>query len=326
MVGYMADIWYFETSAINHMLDGRDTKDALATRILQLNKGRDWRISPTCLWEILTTQNEQKKEQILGFSQNLFSRDILPSVSEIIVGFVRQGMPIYEPMRTLTSRGLLAETWRDLVDDRSKTFVYDKEELRYRIKMIQELTKKAHGITRGNNKVLSGLDDVAGLDAMLNSMVNQLPFVMDGEPLTIEDRYTYKLSIFFIMHLFCAELEMENHPIQEYWREIGIDSTQDRIVYVIKHLTGLVHRGPFVLMALMAKAQSTSKGKYPRGVWFDCMHSVYLSYVDAFFTTDAHFTSLRNDVPHPVLAQRLQRADQIPWQTVEIDIAENLRI
>ncbi len=308
------------------MLEGRDTRDALATRILQQNKGRDWRISPACLWEILTTKNDQRKEQLLAFSQNLFSREILPSVSELIVEFVEQGMPLQGPIRSLTSQGMLAKTWRDIVDDRSRTFVYDKTEIRHRIKSIQNLTKVAHGITRNSSSVLPGMDDVAGMDAMLNSMVNQLPFVLAGEPLTNDDRHTYKLSIFFILHLFCSELEIENHPIQNYWGKVGIDSIEDRIVYVIEHLTGLVHRGPFLMMALMSKAQSNSNGKYSRGVWFDCMHSVYLSYVSAFFTTDAHFNSLQKDVPHPVLTKRLIRADQVSWDRVEIDIASNLKI
>lgn len=56
------EIWYLETSAVNFFMENRTVDDALATKQLQLNKGRDWRMSPVTLWEILMTSDEVLRE------------------------------------------------------------------------------------------------------------------------------------------------------------------------------------------------------------------------------------------------------------------------
>jgi hypothetical protein len=82
------EIWYFETSAVNAFMEGRSVEDALATRQLQLTKGRDWCLSPVTLWEILMTSDEVRREQILYFCQHLFSQDLLPSPPELDISII----------------------------------------------------------------------------------------------------------------------------------------------------------------------------------------------------------------------------------------------
>ena len=37
------EIWYFETSAVNELMKTLSVEDAIATKNLQLQKGREWR-------------------------------------------------------------------------------------------------------------------------------------------------------------------------------------------------------------------------------------------------------------------------------------------
>jgi len=45
--------------------------------------------------------------------------------------------------------------------------------------------------------------------------------------------------------------------------------------------------------------QAQLRSEFSRGLWFERLHSVYLSYVELFLTSDAHFSALREDLSHP---------------------------
>lgn len=303
------EIWYFETSAVNFFMDGRSVESALATKQLQLNKGRDWRISPVTLWEILMTSDERRREEIIYFCQHLFGRELLPSPSELIVSYIEQGMPMVEKPRKLISESNIANVWRDLVDDRDRTFILDHEDLRRRAKLIQSFTKEIHNLIKFGDLILSADKSYAGFDASLSSMVKEIPFIKEGEPTTDELRLQYKVSLYYILTILCAEAELENGPIKKFWENLGIHSTLDRAWYVIKELSTLIHRGPFIVMSCMTISQA--KGKYPRGVWFDSLHSMYVTYADKIFTSDGHFQGLRDVIPAPTLRERIHHMDEV---------------
>lgn len=285
----------------------------LATKQLQLNKGRDWRISPVTIWEILMTSNDERREQIIGFCQHLFSRELLPSPGELIIPWIRQGMPKLESERTLISNTPLAETWRSLVDNRNKTFIYDKDELKGRVKMIQGLGRDLHKILKNEEVCLGSDNPIANHDASISSLLEEVPFIKNGEKVSDEAKRAYKISIFYIMIILCAEGDVDNKSIKEYWSNIGIENTLERIHYVIHELPTLVHRGPFITMAYMTLAQS-EKG-FSRGLWYDCLHSLYLPYVDHIFTSDGHFQGLREILPEPFISNKIKLMSELEWTT-----------
>lgn len=303
------EIWYFETSAVNGFMKGHSVEDASATKHLQLNKGRDWRLSPVTLWEILMTSDEVRREEIIYFCQHLFSREILPSPSELIIPYIQQGMPKIESSRELISNSAIADVWRDLVDNKNKTFVLDQDDLTQRIRFIQSFTKNIHQLIKKGDLIIGSDQSFVGTDVSLSNLVNELPFIKSGKPTTSEQIRAYKVSLYYILLILCAEFELENESIKSFWKGLGIDATLDRIFYVIKKLPTLVHRGPFIVMAYMTIAQAS--GKYSRGVWFDSLHSIYLTYVDKIFTSDGHFSGLRGIIPEPILQMKIYHMDEV---------------
>lgn len=297
------EIWYFETSAVYFFVNQLSIEDALATKHLQLNKGRDWRLSPATLYEILMTSDAGQREKIIYLCQHLFSRELMPSFAELIIPYIRQGMPKLESPRKLISASSIANTWRDLVDNKDKTFIFDHEQLKIRFKIVQTLTKNVHDLIKHDDLLVTADKSFVGLDVTLGSLVKELPFIKAGEPTSKEELLRYKVSLYFILIILCAELDFENEPITDFWSELGISSIKERVYYVLKELPALVHRGPFIMMAYMTGSQAS--GKYPRGVLLDSFHSVYMTYVDKILTTDGHFVGLGSIIPEPILRDRI---------------------
>lgn len=302
------EIWYFETSAVNFLMERLSVEDALATKQLQLNKGHDWRLSPVTLWEILLTSDEIRREKIIHFCQHLFGRELLPSPSELIIPYILQGMPQVEKPRELKSMSPIAEVWRELVENRNKTFIVDNDDLKRRVKIVQTHTKNIHELIKNGDRLIVSDKDFAGLDLTLSYLVNELPFIKSGEPTSKEQLLAYRVSLYYIILVLCAEADFENEFIKLFWDELGIKSTIDRIFYVLEELPTLVHRGPFMMMAYMTISQSS--GKYSRGVWFDSLHSTYMTYVDQILTSDGHFQGLRNVIPE-IFKQKIRHMDEV---------------
>ena len=303
------EIWYLETSAINELMKELSVEDALATKQLQLDRNREWRLSSVSLWEILMTTDEIRRERLIYFCQNLFSRELLPSPAELIIPFIKKGMPMVESQYRLVSRTAITDTWADLVDDRRKTFIYDQDDLKARVKTIQTQTKSIHQIIKNGDILINSEHQFSGLDFSLSNLVNELPFIKAGEPTSSDEKLSYKVALYYILIILCCEADLDGETVKKYWRDLGIDSTIDRIFYVIKELSVLVHRGSFIVMAMMTISQAT--GKYPRGVWFDSLHSIYIPYVDQFLTNDDHFVGLRKAVPEPILKRKIHHLKEL---------------
>ena len=88
-------IIYFDTSAVNWLFDNilKRPEDVVATKKLQIQKGRRWMISSVVLDEILGTKDLLRREKLIYFSQNLFDRELMPSPSEIIFNYVENKFP-----------------------------------------------------------------------------------------------------------------------------------------------------------------------------------------------------------------------------------------
>ena len=306
------EIWYFETSAVNSLMENKNL-GTLATKQLQLNKGRDWRISPVTIWEILMTSDDDRRDEIVDFCQHLFSRELLPSPGELIIPWIEQGMPRAEKHRELISKSHLAVTWREMVDDRNRHFIYDKDELKQRMKLVQSLGKDLYKILQNEDVILSSSNTIGSHDATISSLVEEIPFIKQGEPTNEEQKRAYKLSLFYIMFLLCAEADLDNSIIGDYWKKLGINGTLERIRYVVKELPMLVHRGPFITMAYMTLAQAEKE--FSRGLWYDCLHSLYLPYIDHIFTSDGHFRGLKGLLPEPLISKKIILMDDIEWES-----------
>ena len=288
---------YFETSALNYISKGRSFADAIATKGLQNFKGNRWYISSVTIWEILLKQDDSNREKIIHFAQHLFESDLLPSPEEIIVTYLKAGCPICENPYRFVSYTPMAEAWKDICSNKAKTLHFDKDELSKRVQIIRELSKHLHKLIRNQDFNIVNNSDCIITEIGLQSIISNLSFVRQEAELDNEEKSLYKISIFYILTILCAEISLDSETIRKFWKNVGIDSTYERLQYLLSNHEVLVHRGPFLEMALMTYYQT--KNKFSRGVLFDSFHAVYLPYIDYLFTTDNHFRKLRQGVEYP---------------------------
>ena len=289
--------------------------DAIATKAFQEVRGRKWVISPIAIWEILLTNDDERKEEIIYFSQHLFHNELMPSPEEMIIKYIEQGCPKVEKQRTLISEAAIAEIWRDLCKTPQKTFIYDRDDLKKKNKLIVDINNKLHKIIRNSDLTIDLGNDTLLHGVSLERMVNSLSWVKAGEHISQEDRKIYKLSIFYMLIMLCSEVGVDPLSTQKFWSKLGIDDTAERAYYLIKNYETLVHRGPIVQMAYMVYAQRNSK--YSRGLFWDSLHAFYLTYVDYMFSEDEHFQDLKNNISEHPNSLKIHKLSEVEWSFEE---------
>ena len=287
------------------------TADAIATRAFQEVRGRQWVISPVVISEILLTSKDDRREDLIYFSQHLFHRELLPSPEEFLVKYLEAGCPMLEKPRPLVSTSSIAETWRDLCDIPDKTFVFDKAHVKAKAIALAGLVRDLHRITRNRPINLEKYARDVSLDLTLEKMVSAMPSVKSGAWLSDERRTLHKIGIFFALILICAELGPDPLPVVQFWRRIGIHGTGERMMYLLRHHEEIVYRGPIAIMAYMTQIQCASK--YSRGAYWDSLHAMYLTYVTRFLAEDPHFIALQNAVEWHSNAFRIVRPSKMEW-------------
>ena len=260
--------------------------------------------------------DDLKKEKLIFFAQHLLDRELLPSPEEIITEYIDRGFPLKEKPRPLISKSQIAATWRDLVDVPQKTFIYDKGELKSRVALLKPFSKMIHQIMKGNDVPLMPSDLKSGIHATLEETLNALKFVKEKE-YDAEQRKLFKIAIFYMMLILCAEVGFENHFLRAFWNKIGINNTKLRISYALEHFEPLIYQGPLAAMATMAYCQS--KLNFSRGVFFDNLHSFYITYVDVFFTKDEHFKNLRSYLGSHQNANKIIHFDEVEFTSYKRD-------
>ncbi|MBU1207741.1 MAG: hypothetical protein KKH04_12550 [Proteobacteria bacterium] len=304
-------IHYFETSAINYAYSRLSINDASATKAFQELRGRKWMFSPVNIWEILLTGDDEQKEKIIHFCQYLFHEELLPSPEELLIAYIQRGCPEIEPAGKLQSSSRLAEIWRDLCANPVKTFIYNKEDLKRRVRIVARVSKDLSRLTKNADVLLSPYGTGIGTDITLEGIVNNLPRVKSGELIEIEKKKLYKIAIFYLMFVLCAELGLDPVPIKKFWRSLGIHKTRDRIKYALENLEMLVHRGPMAQMAYMTLVQTSVK--FSRGLFWDCLHSTYLTYVDYFWTEDEHFLAMKQRLSWYPNSYKIFKLSEAKW-------------
>lgn len=288
---------YLETSAVNYLADRFVYTDAIATKALQLTKGNIWYLSPVTLWEIMLTSDKERRERIIFYCQNLFHDRLLNSPSEFIVNYINAGCPLVEKRYDFHSKLSLSETWKDLVDDTRRTFDYDYKEFKKRMQGFQKLSKQIDKII--NRIVLD--TKVSDEELVIQNYINHYFSQIEKKIEIHDDNYkkVIKISILFMFYILSLALDMDNSAIENYWSKIGINEPFKRMDYLMQKYKGIVLRGPIYEMAIMAFHQLLIEGKTNRGLFMDCLHSIYITYLDIFLTNDEHFKTLKEREIHP---------------------------
>ncbi len=107
----------------------------------------------------------------------------------------------------------------------------------------------------------------------------------------------------------CYGITLDQQIIESYWNSIGISKPISRIEYLVENSISLFFRGPVANIAKMMVLQSN--GKYGRGVFFDSMHSAYITYSELYFTADDHFIKFKNEIADPNMLKIVHTKDMV---------------
>lgn len=303
---------YFETSAMNYFFDNHTIADAIATKAFQNMKGRGWYLSPVVLWEMLLTTSEDRRENLLYFSQHLYQEDLLPSPEEFIVKYIESGCPVVQERYPLVSEGIFSEPWRDICQVKEKTLYFEDKFLFEKTKIIRDVVKNLHYLFKFQSIDVSKNYEAASHQISIQEILNKFNLIPKEYKNMPEAINYYRLVVFYILIILCVGMSLDNHVIENFWSKIGVRNIEKRIEYIFESYPSLVLSGPFQPIALMTAYQS--KNKYSRGVYFDSLHAVYSVYTESVISADEHFRMYRENIFNQFkIRPNIIHIDEINW-------------
>lgn len=293
---------YFETSAINYLLDNYDDEHIIFIRdcIEAITKGKIC-LSPISMWEIACTGDEERKDSLIRTCQLFFDDFVLfPDPIRIMDHFISTGCQIAEPMEGFFDfEGKFEQVWREIAGDLEKTIVIDGDLRKLDKEVVKRISKLVENLIKNNFlKDEKQRDEYYGLACdWLAEVYHQLPFVIEDKKngYISDNEDLHKIALLFAYILLILGISFGSANVDEFWNSRNITETKCRLHHLIAHYDTIVHRGPLVCMAIMAKSQTAQGGN--RGLYKDCLHTMYLPYCNAMFTEDPHFLELKTQEP-----------------------------
>lgn len=277
---------YLETSAVNYLADSFTVEELITIRkLIKKEKNADFFISSVTIAEILSTKDELRKEQLIYLMQNICNDNLLNSPSEFLINYIKAGMPRIEQKYEFYSNYELSKVWKDLCKNFNKTFIYDSDNLKERIKFLQKEFSEVVEILFKENSYLQ------------NTIEYAMERNNENKTLSNYAKTIIKTSWLLIFIILCCGVDLlENSLIEDYWKDLKLETTLDRLIFSVEKLSKLTKLGPIVMMSRMFYCQKEEK--INRGTIIDMLHSIYLVYCDTFLTNDKHFISFKNSDNH----------------------------
>lgn len=245
------------------------------------------------------TKDSIKREQLIYFTQVFCFQEMLPSPSELIIGFVKAGCPLKETEYNLQSKLSIAQTWREIHGKLSKTFVFDYNSFKTRTETVRNIFKMGVELTKSVGIITNSQDALSQDRLWVEGYLKRMKTI-DYESLNVVYRNHYKMSIILIFVVLCLESDMDNSVTKQFWINKGISDEIQRLNYLVINFEQLVYRGPIAVMSEMVVKQLAKGGKPTRGLFWDSLHSIYAIYNDYFFTADEHFLKFKADKQHEI--------------------------
>ena len=262
--------------------------------------------------KIFKTKNEKKRYELFDFCRCLFYDHLIKCPEEIIINFIKSGCPSVEKPYNLDSSdlGLFANEWRNACKDIRFVFQPDEKQLNDRTNALQffgkYLYKKQKGYElKGYPELIDQSYQLLGI--RLESLLKKLFDEFDN--LTEEKKQFVSVVFHVALITICYGITLDQQIIESYWNSIGISKPISRIEYLVENSISLFFRGPVANIAKMMALQSN--GKYGRGVFFDSMHSAYITYSELYFTADDHFINFRNEIADPNMLKIVHTKDMV---------------
>ena len=149
-------------------------------------------------------------------------------------------MPKNEPYYNLSSKESLSKVWADIKECEDKTFLYDYNEISYKIKYLQTIFKE---------QVLNITNDIYSNKYYLNDYISRYEDISVLNKDSILER---KIAWIILFLLLSADINLfDRELINNFWKTKGISSVEDSIKYIVKELGRLTYIGPIAVMSNM---------------------------------------------------------------------------
>jgi hypothetical protein len=216
---------------------------------------------------------------------------LIPTPEEVIVNYIRSGCPEIEERYDLESKSIFAKEWRKACKDLSFAFQPDKQQLEERTKYNRIITetfesplfvsKSLYDLSDTNTKLTN-----AFLKGAFLQICNRFGSTIN------EDLFKFITVVLKVtLLLLCYGIGMDNTTVESFWGSIGKLKPLERLDYTIKYFPDIFNRGPITNIAKMIIIQIPKSG---RGLYFDSLHSSYITYSDLYITNDQHFINFKN--------------------------------
>jgi len=283
---------YFETSSVNYLSDlifSNPNFGSLATKKLQIEKGRKWQISNVTLWEIFLTKDENRRYDLFDFSRCLFYDTLICSPEEIIVNYLKNGCPKIEKQYELDSKALFAKEWTFACKNLDYVFQPDRELFESFTKHLRFLGEYFVKSSKGYMlKPISQLDEVsAKISSSYLKYIYERILKLRNNEINDEIRNYIGYSMQVVMIILCFGIGFDQQTIENFWNTDREIEPLERLELCVDRFPGIFFRGPLSNITKMILLQS--KNKTGRGMYFDSLQSIYTTYSDMFVTNDEHF-------------------------------------
>ena len=295
--------FYFETSAVNFLYDlfsQEDKFSSVETKKFQISKGRKWYISCVTLWEIFRTKDKKLRHDIFDFCRSLFYDHLIACPEEIILNFIKSNCPVLEKPYNLNSSNseLFAVEWHRACKDKNFFFEPDRQQLdSYTESMLfigKYLYRKQNGYELKTSQELMD-QSYHLLGIRLENLLSKL--LGEFEKATDEIKRFVSIVFHLALIIICYGITLNNQIFEHFWSSMKISRPLQRIEWLVEEKRSLFLRGPLANIAKMMILQADSK--YSRGIFFDSLHSLYITYTDLYITSDNHFVDFKNKINDP---------------------------
>lgn len=292
----MKHIYYLDTSGLNFLADRVKKFDGL--RIIKEQLNIEFYLSSITLWEVLLNSNAKRSDYLVYWAQFNCSPKLLKSPSELLIEYLINHCPSKDRRRFYAepfSNNEMATLWENIHGKIERNIDSELGVMRERSQPLRSLSKKLKVIiTDMCDSTRDGYTD----DPFHKKMEEFISVGKHHDLLTKENERIIKISLIFLFFVVCVGIDLEAKIIDRYWNDLDIEDVFERLDYLVETHPDILKRGPVVEMAVMADVQIRMQNSKSRGLFHDCLHTIYCYYSSHFVTGDVHFASLKSKIRH----------------------------
>ena len=304
---------YLDTNIYNKLARSMNLAEISDLRRRILQQGKRPILSPINILEILATENEQLRENIIVACQHFCEPELLSEPETLIIGYIASYAPREETAHLIIddqlSKSDLAHTWREIQTDKERTLLINRDALR-RLDLFKTLQGYFHAYySRGNRLPDLRLPDINKKESIYKCIADVTRDIRQERVANPRMAILCENRILITLTILCAGLSPFPQAIDDYWDAVGIATIEERYSFAKSELSFLQEHGPIIGLGSFMGWQAT-KG-YDSGNFFDCLHFMYLPYVELFYTDDQAFHDFVREYPESRVLDKIVTSDKL---------------